>query len=238
MQWMAKFVLVPGAWLDGAVYGPVVSGLQARGHTAAAVTLPGLVDRLPKQPDLERWVATVARTVTDQGPDGVFLVGHSFSGLVAGAVADRVPDRVDHLIYLDANVPVDGETFADSWSQSGRQWLATQISDNSDRLWPPDLDQSETGLDDVDQRTLLSHAFPMPSQPLYQRSVLSRDADGKVATSYILCTQSRAELPATIAERLRESNWNLRQLDAGHWPMVSDPNRLVDLLHDIASTRP
>jgi pimeloyl-ACP methyl ester carboxylesterase len=235
---MALFVLLPGAWLDGAVYGPVMSGLQARGHAAAAVTLPGLVDRLPEQPDLERWVATVVGTVTDQGPDGVFLVGHSFSGLVAGAVADRVPDRVDHLIYLDANVPVDGESFADSWSQSGRQWLATQISDNRDRLWPPDLDQSETGLDDVDQRTLLSHAFPMPSPPLYQRSDLSRNADEKVTTSYILCTQNRTELPATVAERVERSNWHLHRLDAGHWPMVSEPSGLVDVLHDIASSRP
>jgi pimeloyl-ACP methyl ester carboxylesterase len=215
-----------------------MSGLQARGHGTAAVTLPGLVDKLPEQPDLERWVATVVGTVNDQGPDGVFLVGHSFAGLVAGAVADRVPDRVDHLIYLDANVPVDGESFADSWSPSGQEWLANQISNNSERLWPPDLDQSETGLDDVDQQSLLSHAFPMPSQPLYQRSTLSRGADKKVATSYILCTQDRAELPATVAERVERSDWYLHRLDAGHWPMVSNPNGLVDVLHDIASTRP
>lgn len=232
---VGHFVLLPGAWLEGRVFAPVVDGLRARGHQATAVTFPGLVDRAMGEPDLETWINAAADIVSDRATEHVVLVGHSFAGIVAGAVADRIPHLVGQLIYLDANLPVDGESFAESWTELGQQWLADQIAHEPDRRLPPDLDPVETQLNDAQQEILLRHAFAMPAAPLYQRSVLSLDADRKVATTYILCTGSRPDLPAAVADRLDRSDWTLRRLAGGHWPMVSHPDKLVALLDDIAA---
>jgi pimeloyl-ACP methyl ester carboxylesterase len=43
----------------------------------------------------------------------VILVGHSYSGMVIAGVADRVAERVDHIVYMDATIPRNGESQAD-----------------------------------------------------------------------------------------------------------------------------
>jgi pimeloyl-ACP methyl ester carboxylesterase len=40
----------------------------------------------------------------------VILLGHSYGGMVITGVADRIPERIGRLVYLDAFVPVDGES--------------------------------------------------------------------------------------------------------------------------------
>ena len=39
----------------------------------------------------------------------VILVGHSFGGMIITGVAERVPERLAQLVYLDASVPTDGQ---------------------------------------------------------------------------------------------------------------------------------
>ena len=41
------------------------------------------------------------------------LVGHSYGGMVITGAADRVPDRVGHLVYLDAKPPKHGQSLVD-----------------------------------------------------------------------------------------------------------------------------
>ena len=231
---MSSFVLLPGAWLVGGVYESVVNALKTRGHQAAAVTFPGLADELEQTPDLETWIRFVTDAITATPSQDIVLVGHSFSGIIAGAVADRLGDLVARLIYLDANLPVDGESFVDSWSESGQEWLANQIAATPGLRWPPDLGQDETQLEDTQQMVLLSHAYPMPAPPLYQRSVLSDRADQEVSTTYILCTKGRPVLPEDVDDRVKRSGWDLRHLDSAHWPMVSHPNELATMLHEIS----
>ena len=236
---MAHFVLIPGAWLSGSVFGPVAEALRALGHQCTSVTPPGLIDHPTTEPDLESWIAHVVNIIDDvtsiavESSD-VILVGHSFSGIVAGSVADRQPERLQRLIYLDANLPVDGESFAASWTTSGQQWLADQIASNAEGRWIPDLDPSETLLSAGDQVTLLQHASSMPAAPLYQPAALSSEGDTKVPTTYIFCTGSRPEVPTALSERAQNSDWDLRMLGTGHWPMVSHPGALGALLDDIA----
>jgi pimeloyl-ACP methyl ester carboxylesterase len=189
---------------------------------------------MEQTPDLETWIRFVIDAITATPSRHVVLVGHSFSGIIAGAVADRLGDHVARLIYLDANLPVDGESFADSWSESGQEWLANQIAATPNRRWPPDLEQDETHLEDTQQMILLSQAYPMPAPPLYQRSVLSDRADQEVSTTYILCTKGRPELPADVHDRAQRSGWDLRHLDSAHWPMVSHPSELATMLHEIS----
>ena len=69
----------------------------------------------------------------------VAVVGHSYSGLVAGQVADRAPDRVAHTFFVDAFLPHDGKSMLDAFPEPLREEELRQIAENGGR-WPaPDV---------------------------------------------------------------------------------------------------
>ena len=59
---------------------------------------------------LDTHVADIVGLLHHQDLKGVTLVGHSYGGTVITAAAERVPDRIGRLVYLDAAVPRDGES--------------------------------------------------------------------------------------------------------------------------------
>src|SRR4051812_24620943 len=102
---MATFVLVPGAWLGAWVWEKVEAELRVRGHETVPVTLTG--------PSLGSHVDSVLETVAEH--PGCVLVGHSYAGVVVGQVADRAQSVVRHTVYVDANLPYDGEALTTPW---------------------------------------------------------------------------------------------------------------------------
>jgi pimeloyl-ACP methyl ester carboxylesterase len=52
----------------------------------------------------------VVRLLVEQNLTNVVLVGHSYAGTVISGVADLIPERIGHLVYLAAIVPMDGES--------------------------------------------------------------------------------------------------------------------------------
>jgi pimeloyl-ACP methyl ester carboxylesterase len=105
---MAKFVLVPGAWLGGWVWKKVVPQLEEREHEVYAVTLTGMGERVhlsSKNVGMDTAIQDVLNVIKYNDLDNFVLVGHSFAGKVAAAVADRVHEKVEKVIYLDAFRP-------------------------------------------------------------------------------------------------------------------------------------
>lgn len=110
---MATFLLVPGAWLGGWCWRDVAANLRASGHTVLCPTLTGLGERahlLSREIALETHVADIVGLSHYRDLCSVILIGHSYGGTVISAVAERVPDRIGRLVYLDASVPRDGES--------------------------------------------------------------------------------------------------------------------------------
>src|SRR3954453_23929766 len=107
---MAPFVLVPGAWLGGGAWRDVATGRRARGHDGYAVKLTGLGEPGPlarPEVDLETHITDVANTIQWNDLDDVILAGHSYAGVVVTGVADRIPDRIQQLVYVDS-APLGG----------------------------------------------------------------------------------------------------------------------------------
>ena len=107
------YVLVHGAWGGGWDWRPVSDILTSRGHRVFRVTLTGLGERAHlASPDigLETHITDVINTMLYENLRDVTLVGHSYGGMVITGVADRIPDRLAHLAYVDAFVPEDGES--------------------------------------------------------------------------------------------------------------------------------
>ena len=110
------YVLVHGAYGGGWVWRDVVPGLEAKGHRVFTPTLTGLGDRahlLSRQINIDTHVQDLANTITFAGLTDVILVGHSYGGVPVTGVADRMPEIVRHIVYLDALIPENGESVFD-----------------------------------------------------------------------------------------------------------------------------
>ena len=113
---MATFVLVHGAWWGSWCWSRVRSLLAAEAHQVFTPTLTGLGERshlLSRDVDLNTHIADVTNLMVWEDLRDVVLVGQSYGGVVARHVADRMPDWIRSLIYLDAFVPENGKTLFD-----------------------------------------------------------------------------------------------------------------------------
>src|ERR1700751_2852840 len=114
---MAIFVLVHGAWFGGWCWQKVIPFLEAAGHEVHAPTCTGLAERAPElspEVGLDTHIHDIVGLVEEKNLHGVILVGHSYGGMVITGVVDQVPQRIAHLVYLDAFVPRDGESIVAS----------------------------------------------------------------------------------------------------------------------------
>ena len=114
---MTTFVVAHGAWLGAWGWDKVAEYLRAKGHGVHVPTLSGLGERshLAHLPiDLTTHVFDLVNEIIWHDLTDVVLVGHSYGGFVATGVAERVSERVAAIVYVDAFIPRDGQSFEDS----------------------------------------------------------------------------------------------------------------------------
>jgi pimeloyl-ACP methyl ester carboxylesterase len=228
------FVLVPGAWLDGGVFDEVAEGLGRAGHDVTALTLPGLAQRRQidgSEVGLEDHVREILSILEAEGdPERVILVGHSYSGIPVGQAASVFEHEIGRVVYLDANVPHDGTSFADGWTEQGRAVLMAAIG-AGEGYWPPitpdELEDQDLSPDEIE--TLLSHATPHPGKTLTDPARLVRPLP-QIPTTYVKCLIDWPEPSEDVKTLLLSPDWGLVEMNTGHWPMVSSPVELSEVL--------
>ena len=113
---MATFLVAHGAWSAAWAWKKVRPLLRGRGHEIFTPTYTGLGERAHQSAPaigLQTHVEDVLGVLTFEDLRDVVLVGHSYGGMVATVVADRAPERLRRLVYLDAFVPRDGQSLGD-----------------------------------------------------------------------------------------------------------------------------
>ncbi|MEU2285256.1 alpha/beta fold hydrolase [Streptomyces sp. NPDC013178] len=231
---MTHFVLVAGAWLGAWAWDEVAAELRAAGEDAHPLTLSGLAEKQGVPAGLETHVGDVVDEVERLGLRDVVLVGHSYSGIPVGQAAERIGDRLRRVVFVDANVPVDGESFLSGWpSDPVREAIAAH-----DGFWPPLTadDCAGQGLTDEQVRRFVEGATPHPGATLLEPAAVSRPLDALPAT-YIKCLLDGDEPMPAVAELLKGEGWELVEMDTGHWPMFSQPRELARLLRESAVSR-
>ncbi|WP_250291545.1 alpha/beta fold hydrolase [Streptomyces atroolivaceus] len=136
---MSTFLLVHGAWHSGRCWERVVPLLESAGHRVFAPSLTGNGDKahlLGPEVGLDTHVEDVVKLIHEEDLTGVVLVGHSYAGLVVSSVANEVPERIAHLVYLDAMVPEHGETAVDVQPMTQNLIDLAAKSDNGWRIPP------------------------------------------------------------------------------------------------------
>ncbi|MFJ6462178.1 alpha/beta fold hydrolase [Streptomyces sp. NPDC091387] len=231
---MTEFVLVAGAWLGASAWDEVVPGLRAAGHGAHPLTLSGVGEKrgLPVGPQTH--VADIVDEVERLGLRDVVLVGHSYSGIPVGQAAVRIGDRLARVVFVDAGVPADGESFVSAWWQGPAALEAELAGDGG--VWAPPTapDFDGQGLTDEQTARIVAGATPHPGASLSDPAVLSGPLGGLPVT-YVKCLLDGPEPADDVAALLTGESWELVTLDTGHWPMFSRPQELVRILTGAAA---
>jgi thioesterase domain-containing protein len=214
---LTTFVLVPGACHGRWWYAPLVDELQRDGHQAVAVTLAGLEDepRVDQLITLATHIDQVQALVPDAGE--VVLVGHSYAGSVITGVADRVPQQIAGLVYLDAFLPSEGDSCWALTNDEQREWYATGCAATGYGVDP---------LPFFDER-----ARPHPVATFLQALPLS-GAWRDVAVKHYVAARWPGESPMARSIQRAESDpgFVVHRWDVRHNVLVDGPARVHELL--------
>ena len=229
---MATYVLVHGGWAGGWQWREVATRLRAAGHDVYTPTLTGLGERVhlaSPEIDLETHIQDILMVLAYEDLHDVILVGYSYSGMVVTAVAERAPERLAHLAYLDAFVPGDGDSLAALIGPELTAFLEQVARDYGDG-WRLPHDPPDTP-----RRT------PHPVKPMYQPVTVANPAAAALPRTFIYCTQEKEAMgpmgaPLTQAAMRAKAaeHWRYRELSTGHIPMETTPQELADLLLEVA----
>jgi pimeloyl-ACP methyl ester carboxylesterase len=223
---MSTFLLVHGAWHSGRCWDRVVPRLESAGHRVLAPSLTGYGDKahlLSPEVGLGTHIDDIVRLLEDE--HDVVLVGHSYAGMVISGVADRTPERIAHLVFLDAMVPEDGETAADVIP------VTKQLIDSAVDGWrvPPMGLFGVTDPDDV--AWLRSMLSDQPVRCLTEPVRLDNPAAKAIPRTHIHCVTGR---PDGITRRPVPAGEPVRELPTGHDCMITMPAELTELLLETA----
>ncbi|MBU3865652.1 alpha/beta hydrolase [Streptomyces sp. 4503] len=226
---MTEFVLVAGAWLGSWAWDGVVRELRAAGHGVHALTLSGLAEKQGVQAGQQTHVQDIVGEIERLDLREVVLVGHSYAGIPVGQAAERIGDRLAHVVFVDSNVPADGESFLSAWP-GGRAMVEESMAANGG-FWAPlaEPDLHGQGLTDEQIARFVGGCTPHPGATLSEPAVLARPLGGLPAT-YIKCLLDGPEPTDDVAELLKSEHWRLVEMDTGHWPMFSQPRELARIL--------
>jgi pimeloyl-ACP methyl ester carboxylesterase len=244
---VATFVLVHPAWFGGWCWRRVASSLRERGHAVFTPTLTGLGERAhlaSRDVGLDTHILDVTNVLELEGLDGVALVGHSSSGAVITGVADRVPDRIASLLYLDAFVPEDGRSLLDLLPEGRRPALEALVDAEGDGWalprfgatpWEQFIPETWQVSDEADLKWILPRLRPTPFRHFSDPITLRNPVPATLQRVYIRCPGYPHPGFDRFAERARtEPGWTAHELPANHLPFVTHPRELAALLVESA----
>jgi pimeloyl-ACP methyl ester carboxylesterase len=237
---MSTFLLVHGAWHSGRSWERVVPLLESAGHRVFAPSLTGHGDKahlLSPEVGLDTHVDDIVALITEEDLHDVVLVGHSYAGLVISSVANRMPDRIGQLVYLDAMVPQDGETAIDVQPMSQNLIDLAAKSGTGWRIPPLPPLPPPIGLfgvtDPADVAWLSAMLSDQSARCLQQPVRLDNPAANAIPRTHIHCVGAAPEgitrrpVPATQPNGSPAQVWDL---PTGHDCMITMPVELSELL--------
>jgi pimeloyl-ACP methyl ester carboxylesterase len=236
---MTTFVIVHGAWSGAHAWRWVRPLLRAVGHEVVTPSLTGLGERAhlaTPATNLDTHIDDVAAVLHYEDLHDVVLVGHSYGGMVITGVADRASERIRQLVYLDADVPREGESELDLVPADERAGYEEAARTRGDgwRVPPPFPDPLPPGLPPEfvwGIARMNPHPLATMAQPLHLEH-----GETELPRTFVLCTEGKegeAE-PPYVARVRTDPSWRLVELAATHTAHVAAPQLLSRALLDVA----
>ena len=235
---MADFLLVHGSCHGAWCWRDVIPALQALGHTARAIDLPGAGD--DTTPHAEVTLDMCRDAVLAATSPKTIVVGHSWGGYPISAAGETDPGALRALVFLCAYIPVSGRSMIDMRKGAKRQLVADAV-----RLDPKRISYS---IDPARVADIFYHdcpeevvAFatarlcPQPTAPQATPLCIGKNFDA-VPKACIRAEFDRTIPPEYQVEMTRD--WpadRVYDMPTSHSPFLSDPAGLVARLDAIAA---
>ena len=218
-----SIVFCHGLWADGSCFTKLIGPLQAEGYECIAAQY-GLNSTAE---DVAVTKATIGRA---SGP--VILVGHSYGGsVITGAGTD---DRVVGLVYICALAPDADETSQTQQSNFPRTAVFSHIDVKDGRIW-----LLSDGIDDFagdlpeNEKKLVLATQGVPKPDLFEANVGGTAWRSKPSW-YIVGKNDRTVHPDLERFFAKRMNATTYELDSSHVPMLSQPERVIDVIRTAA----
>jgi pimeloyl-ACP methyl ester carboxylesterase len=227
------FLLVHGAWHGGWCWRQVASLLRKAGHEVHAPSLTGLGERrhlAGGKLDLDTHIEDLVQLIEMEDLHDVVLVGHSYGGMVITGAADRKPDRIARLVYLDAFVPENGKCLLD-YAVPERAARMRHEGERTGFVTPPPMSlwglTREKDLDFVGPREV-RHPFATMSQPIRLTNIAEA---AMIPKTFVYCSSPATGSFDQFAAKYRsDPAWRFHELATGHDAMILAPEQVVDIL--------
>ena len=231
---MKTYLLLHGAMRGAWLWERLIPLLEKGGVRSIAYDLPGHGKRSAERAgvNMSAYINDVVSYIKKQGLTDIILVGHSMSGIIVSKVAEEVPERIRHLVYLAAVVPQDGDALIDLLPKERQESLhklegkATELFGPLDALRPNYFTDQEG----ADKDFYLKQLTPQPLAPFFEKISLKRFSILKIPRTYIMGLRDKAlppELTRGFAQRLGVEPL---ALDGGHDMMVAWPQEVAEAL--------
>ena len=238
---VTTFVLVHGTGHGGWCWRFIAPMLRAAGYDVYTPTLTGLGASSHLLHELNRislhtHIKDITNMLFYEDLSDVVLVGHSYGGMVITGVAAKQPQRLAHLVYLDAYLPMEGENEIALWPPNQKEKYFADIASGATSR--PPIPSSMLGINDPKmsqwvQERLTPHPYstyedppPTPDDPAQSASI---------PRTYIYCTLGPlSSWMEPFAAKARKLKWDVHTMEAGHDVMITHPNQLAEILLRIA----
>ena len=232
------YVLVHGAYGGGWIWRDVAAGLRRLGHEVRTPTQTGLGERshlMSRQITVETHIEDVANVIETDELRDIILVGHSYGGVAVTGVADRLTDRIRHIVYLDALIPENGEKVFDilpAGMADGRRQVAREQGGGVALPvpGPEGFPIPASPNKDWFMRRLRPHPIGTYESPMR----LSKPAGAGLPVTYVAYTRpALASIEPSRQRAKAKQGWRYIDLPVPHDVEIPDPQRVVDLLAGI-----
>ena len=226
------FVLVHGATAGGWEWKRTGKFLTDDGHTVYRATLTGLGEREHLNSpdiDLQTHINDVVNLILYEDLHDVVLTGHSYGGMVITGVIDRIPERIRHVVYLDAAVPDNGMSIWDLFGGSG----------------PQDPERFKDGFMQVPwvkpgtpPPHSVKHSIKCFSQPVSYKNPAAK----ALPVTYVAfipkdkSAEERAKMDKSW-QRAEARGWTIRTFPGTHVAMTEDPRGVATLIEQSVNDR-
>jgi pimeloyl-ACP methyl ester carboxylesterase len=230
------FLLVHGAWHGGWAWQPVTDRLRARGHTVFAPTLTGLGERahlLRPGIDLSLHIADVLGVIKYEQLSDFVLVGHSNGGCIISGVAESVPDAIRSIVFLDAFIPDNGDATIDLVQPAVQEVIQAALDRGETTI--PVRDAAAFRVNEKDRAWVDSLAGPHPIGVMTEKIRLTGARERIARKTYVRASgYPNVSFEKAYARVKADPTWRTYEVPGGHDVMINEPDRLTDILIEVA----
>lgn len=188
--------------MGGKIWDGTIAMLRSLGHKGYKLTLE---DELTS--NLSDHISQVTNLILDKKLENIILVGHSYGGFVITGVAERIPEKIHLVVYLDTALPDPGESLIDVLNKAY-----------------PDKNDHE-------------QFIPDPNPPYIEKLYYNPQNFRKLSKVYIRCTKSEFKDVSNMIKKeinMNRSGWKFYEIPSSHVPMADCPEGFYKLIQLIS----